>query len=172
MILQLLIIILLSMYTRASDIQRTLMHSTPGQCGKANPSTSTDCTFANIQTNYCCFMTPMSGGASFCSWIGPTTYLPSMTTYKLEGVNYKIDCDIPEGAQGTPCGKLNPTILDDCTAFSTDKNSCCLYQSGNINYCFWIGSKASGQVIATVTCSSCFISAFTILSAFLITILL
>ena len=95
-----------------------------------------------------------------------------MTTYKLEGVDYKIDCDIIEGTQGTQCGKINPVTLGDCVFSSTEKNSCCLYQSGNINYCFWIGSKASGKVISTVTCSSSFFSTFTVIYAILIAILL
>jgi len=167
-----LIFILLIINTKGSNVPRILQPLTAGQCGKANPSISTDCTYANIQTNYCCFLTPISGGPSFCNRIGPTTYLPSMTAYKLEGVDYKIDCDIIEGTQGTPCGKINPATLDDCIASSTEKNSCCLYQSGNINYCLWIGSKASGQVISSVTCSSSFISTFTVIFVILIAILL
>lgn len=137
--------------------------STAGECGNANPTVSTDCTSASIQTNYCCFMTPINGGDSFCNYISPPSYQVSMTTFTLEGVSYNIDCDITEGTPGTPCGIVGPSKTSDCSTFSLETNSCCYYNLDDDHYCLWLGSKGSGQIMPTVDCGkSSYISTITL----------
>jgi len=156
----------LSSTINSSDELRSLLPSTAGNCGKANPTISTDCTSVSWQQNYCCLMTTMDGANSFCNWIGPPTILPSMEKYTLEGVEYKVDCDIQEGIQGTPCSVVAPKELKECSKASTSDNSCCMYVDGDLTYCFWLGYKGLGSVVAKVTCYSSF------LSSILITLLL
>jgi hypothetical protein len=165
-------ILFLSTKINTSDALRSLLPSTAGKCGIINPTVSTDCTSKNIRENYCCFMTPSDGGASFCNWISPPAYLPSMETYNLEGVDYTIDCGIVEGKQGTPCGILNPKELKDCSASSTENNSCCIYHLDDLKYCFWLGYSGKGQVITTVTCNSTFLSSFVIILSIFISMVI
>ncbi len=132
-------------------------------CGIANPKVSTDCTKNNKITDYCCFMESTTSPTTvtpFCQPISPTSYLTSMTTWKVNGTDYKINCDVVVGATGTPCGKVGPKSLEDCSTSSTLTNSCCWYHNtkSNIDYCFWIGMQMSGSLIENVQCSSSFLS--------------
>ena len=156
------LIIFLSSTINSSDDLRSLLPSTAGECGKANPTVSTDCTSVSWQQNYCCYMTPLDGGNSFCNWIGPPTILPSMEKYTLEGVEYKVDCDIQEGKQGTPCGVIGPKDYKECSSSSKSDNSCCMYVDGDLTYCFWLGYRGLGSVVAKVTCYSTFLSSILI----------
>jgi hypothetical protein len=138
-------------------------------CGIPDPKVSTDCTKKNTVTEFCCFMestTTPTTTAPFCKPIGPTDYLPSMSTWKVNGTDYKINCDIVSGTIGTPCGTVGPKTLADCAKADTTANSCCWYhnEKTKIDYCFWAGMKMSGSIIETVQCNS---SGFLSLSAIL-----
>jgi hypothetical protein len=153
----------------------TSVPSTAGNCGSDNPEVSTDCTTENGQQTYCCYMTPTNGGASFCNTISPPMYLPSMTTYDLEGTDYNIDCDIVEGTEQTPCGVVGPNELSDCTEYSTDTNSCCYYNLNDNRICVWAGNKLFGNIVTGLDCGSnhsSYISTFTLILALLYSLIM
>lgn len=137
------------------------------RCGSGSPNKSTDCTNSNTLTQYCCYMTPLEGGPGFCNTISPPKYEPYMKTYQLYNREFKIECDIAMGTQGTPCGTVNPEKYTDCTSHSMIDNSCCYYNSGNVTYCFWLGfSGGIGQVIPSINCAALNYAKFDHLSFF------
>jgi hypothetical protein len=124
-------------------------------CGQGTPTKKEDCTKYSDTFNYCCYMTPANGTANFCYNVAPTKFQTSMKTWNINGTNYGVDCGIQDGAMGTPCGVVNPTIYTDCTRYSTTNNSCCYYTNATIgvNYCFWIGMYMPYSPISAVQCT-------------------
>jgi hypothetical protein len=125
----------------------------PNECGRENPRDSRDCTGSNTMTEYCCLLTNPQNNQSFCKRVSPLTFQTSMTTMRLDSTDYKISCDVEEGAPGSPCGVINPSRPYDCTSRSIDNNSCCHYSSEDLSYCFWLGYRADPYVsLPSVSC--------------------
>lgn len=121
-------------------------------CG-TNPTTSTDCTKNTTTSEYCCYLTPKAGGSSQCVKISPQNFRTTMTSYLIDKVDYKIECNISAGSVSTPCGALNPQINTDCWNSSINQNSCCFYNSNNLTHCIWMG-PVSGQISPQLVCPS------------------
>lgn len=138
--------------------QTTGVHNLPAvNCG-SNPTSVTDCTKDNIQSEYCCYLTRKTGGASQCVKISPQNYRTTMTSYLINNVDHKIDCNITAGSVTTPCGGFNPQTGNDCWNSSVASNKCCFYKSEILTHCIWMG-PVNGQITPMLSCPSASLSA-------------
>ena len=124
-------------------------------CGPSNPTTSTDCTKINTIFQYCCYFTPLAGGAGFCNPVSPPTFQQDMKTFPINGTTYNITCDVAPGTQASPCGIVNPQKNTDCTSKSTSTNSCCYYTNStlNVSYCLWMGMSVTVSPTPVLDCT-------------------
>ncbi len=131
----------------------TGVHTLPVvNCG-SNPTAVTDCTKNNITEEYCCYLTPKASGASQCVKISPQNYRTTMTSYLINNIDYKIDCNITPGSITTPCGGINAKTSTECWNTSVANNNCCFYKSDILIHCVWMG-PVTGQITPMLACPS------------------
>lgn len=127
------------------------------QCGSSNPLTKQDCIYSNNSTYYCCLLTSSSTTDKLCGSFKNSEKVNS--TVQLDNVTYNVDCDL--------CiSQFNKTVIASkyyCSDYSTENNSCCMYNINGKNYCNWLGTKYNGDTTVSgvsYKCSASFIQVY------------
>ncbi len=137
-------------------------------CSKKTPSSQEDCTNLNSAGMYgdlCCYLESISESSEKkCISIPFSAYLSYVEYYNLNGILYKITCDIKnryekKNAVLNPCGgKVSHPNMKKCKKYSSYVDSCCYYNGKEEENeyvdlypdteegCYWLGAKYKGTI--------------------------
>jgi hypothetical protein len=126
------------------------------QCVSGNvPKTFEDCGSKSDDQNYCCLIsTPgYTPSEQKCVEVSKNNYY-GQNRYILDEETWNMNCGNkadPMVVKGGQCGNSDPIYAVDCWEFSTMRNSCCFYLSGNTTgtpSCQWYDEKHSGNILS------------------------
>jgi len=127
-------------------------------CRRKIPRNPSDCFSLGALPEMCCYFFPSSGGTPFCYNVPSKEYDPYMSKYEINGITYSLDCGQPYSVSTPRCGMAEPKTVHDCNKYDRIDNSCCLYNQGNVSYCFWLGHIGRKNITQNVDCDSQLIS--------------
>jgi hypothetical protein len=127
-------------------------------CRRKMPRNPSDCFSLSASPEMCCYFFPSSGGTPFCYNVPSKEYDPYMDKYEINGITYSLDCGQSFSLPTPRCGMAEPKTVNDCNKFDRIDNSCCLYNQGNVSYCFWLGHIGRRNITQNVNCDSHMIS--------------
>jgi hypothetical protein len=158
-----------TVFTEITDDEITVRQS----CGIANPKSEMDCYLKTGKDTYCCYMKATSGTSSqnLCYALSYSQYTTQFNT-NYQGLQYSVTCasGLTSDQRLPNCGIDSPKDLSNCTAASTEINSCC-FSSGTQNKCYSLGMKYKGVTIwqgFQLSCTSNFLQMFSLINMFLL----
>ena len=151
-------------------------------------STASECLKKSNETTYCCFISPINdpSSPSMCYPFPKDKYY-GFANINFNNKTYSIECGIGSRYMGTNwnfisgvrklCGEKNPNDYTECIKDSTENNSCCYYESEEMNErgCYWLGIKYQAKVTKnkyTFICGSNFLKYLKVLSLLIISLYL
>jgi hypothetical protein len=136
-------------------------------CGINPPTSPDDCFEREFTTGYCCEM--VKDTKRFCKQVSLREYVENSQYYNLNNTIYAMTCSHSNNADkvGSKCGITSPDHFTNCTAYSTNTNKCCYYESPDFSACFWLGEGFTTSIYdispkditdSKISCSSSYIS--------------
>ncbi len=128
----------------------------PHECGSDPPIDPDDCHVIDTKANYrCCWAKSIDlfNETSFCTKREINTQQMDSLFYDvIDGLDHELFCRTPfTGQIGTKCGNDIVNNATDCNSVSTSNNKCCLYNSTNLQQCFWLGGLPTERKLKNQT---------------------